>query len=211
MSNYKLSDKWTQPGRDPAGTDRSCITGGHISFSVPQMISCAGVLVPLGRINACSGIQAPDIQTRAESCGWFDTACWPRRSLLLNFFFFFLQVVTEQQVCRRGCRPARIWPTVATKRNGLVDNLHIFLLTKVRPHQNNRLWKNSLLFFLRNSWYHSQENKQPAKIQILNFSLVQLGNGRLLRDTVQLLKIEEYYEALIYPKHFLHLTTEQKF
>lgn len=46
ISNYKLSEEWTQSDQDSAGADRSCIAGGQISFSVSQMISRLGALSP---------------------------------------------------------------------------------------------------------------------------------------------------------------------
>lgn len=86
MSNYELSEIWTQPDRDPAGADRSCFTGGSISFFCPSDDKpCRGACHP-GWLNTCSGIRAPDIQKKAESGGWFDTARWPRKSFVLSFF-----------------------------------------------------------------------------------------------------------------------------
>lgn len=94
MSNYKLTEVCTQLDRDPAGAGRSCIAGGHISLSVSQMISHVGALVPPGWLNACSCIQAPDAQRKAENCVCVCLAT----AVISPQASFFLQVVNGQQV-----------------------------------------------------------------------------------------------------------------
>lgn len=64
-SHYKASQIRTQSGGNAAGANTSCIAGGHISLSVPQMISRAWRACPFGLLNACRGIQAADIQKKA--------------------------------------------------------------------------------------------------------------------------------------------------
>lgn len=88
VSNSELCQVGTQSDPDSVGADRSCIAGGHFSFSVCQMISHVRALSPLGGETPVE-VSKPLTKKKAENCGWFGTTCWPCQSFLLRFVCLF--------------------------------------------------------------------------------------------------------------------------